>query len=214
YLHAKAKLLTSNPASELDTPKLRKELPKFLTLEESKRLLAITAESNEKFAHRDYCMLTFCLNCGLRVSELVGINMNHIQDDRLTVLGKGNKERVVYLNNACLKAYHNYIELRNSLGVKEPRALFISRNGTRITPRSVQLIVKKFITAAGLDPDKYSTHKLRHTAATLMYKYGNVDVRALQEILGHENLNTTQIYTHIDNEQLREAANKNPLADL
>lgn len=217
YLCNKAKLIETNPALELDSPKLRKSLPRYLSLDDSKQLLS-TAASNEhrdpSLAARDYCILTFFLNCGMRLSELVGIDVNHIHTDRLTVLGKGNKERTVYLNQACLNALEAYLPERAKGKMQDKRALFLSKEGKRLTNRMVQLIVKRNLELAGLDTTLYSTHKLRHTAATLMYKHGHVDVRALQEILGHEHLNTTEIYTHIDDEGLRDAAGKNPLASL
>jgi len=156
------------------------------------------------------------LNCGLRLSELAGINLNSIKDDKLVVIGKGDKERTIYLNKACLDALNSYVENeRPKDGIKalHKNALFISRNKQRISVKTIQHLVKKHLQAAGLDTSKYSVHKLRHTAATLMYRYGNVDVRVLQEILGHTNLSTTQIYTHLDDEQLRNAAGNNPLAE-
>jgi len=211
YLSTKACLIKNNPTKELDSPKIGKSLPKYLDLKSSRQLLeAADANSENK---RDYCILTLLLNCGLRVSELIGININDIRGDTLTVVGKGNKERTIYLNNACLSAIKSYMDIRPKDGLKDRSALFLNKNKDRIGPRGIQLMVKKYLDLAGLDSKKYSTHKLRHTAATLMYKHGNVDIRALQEILGHQNLSTTEIYTHIDNEQLRKAINNNPLAD-
>lgn len=211
YLNIKAKLISDNPAKELDSPKIQKSLPKYLSLEESKQLLeVVTGEYKE----RDYAMLTLFLNCGLRLSELVGININKIKNDTLTVIGKGNKERTIYLNDACTDAINAYLRVRPVNGVKDKNALFLSERKQRISNKTVQYIVKKYIRLAGLDTEKYSTHKLRHTAATLMYKHGGVDIRILQEILGHENLSTTEIYTHIDNQQLRHAADLNPLANI
>ena len=214
YLMNKAKLISFNPAAELDSPKIPKTLPKYLSLDESKELLA-HIDGPHKF--RDYAMITLFLNCGLRLSELAGINLKDIRDDKLTVFGKGSKERTVYLNAACIKAIQAYIENeRPKEGVKSPHkdALFLSRLNQRISIKTIQYVVKKHLDAAGLDTTKYSVHKLRHTAATLMYRHGHVDVRVLQEILGHTNLSTTQIYTHLDDEQLRSASESNPLADL
>ena len=214
YLSAKAKLIDSNPANELDSPKIPKSLPKYLSLNESKKLLE-NIDGDNKI--RDYAIITLFLNCGLRLSELAGINIRDIKGDTLTVIGKGNKERTIYLNQACINAIDDYLKkARPSSGIKAPdqNALFISRNKRRISVKTIQHIVKLHIKAAGLDDSKYSVHKLRHTAATLMYKYGHVDVRILQEILGHTNLSTTQIYTHLDDEQLRGAAKSNPLANL
>lgn len=208
YLFLKVKVISSNPAAELESPKMKKRLPRYLTVDESMDLLnAVTGE----FKERDYAILTLFLNCGMRLSELVGININRIHDDTLTVVGKGNKERTIYLNQACLQAIQDYMKVRPK-DTSEKNALFLSKRKTRISVKTVQWLVKKYIVSAGLDPEKYSVHKLRHTAATLMYKYGHVDIRALQSILGHESVATTEIYTHIDNEALRQAANSNPLA--
>ena len=198
----------------MDSPKIPKSLPKYLSLDESKALLS-GIDGKDKL--RDYAIITLFLNCGMRLSELAGINVRDIKDDKLTVIGKGNKERVIYLNAACTKAVEAYIKNeRPTEGIKHPHqnALFISRNKQRLSIKTIQHLVKKHLHAAGLDDTKYSVHKLRHTAATLMYRHGHVDVRVLQEILGHTNLATTQIYTHLDSEQLRSAADRNPLADL
>ncbi len=214
YLVTKAKLVEANPAAELDSPKKPKVLPRYLSLEESKQLLE-NVDGNQKY--RDYAILTLFLNCGLRLSELCGINLRNIKDDKLTVFGKGSKERTVYLNEACQKAIVDYIQNeRPKDGIKAPDkdALFLSRLKKRMSIKTIQHVVKLHLEAAGLDSSKYSAHKLRHTAATLMYRYGHVDVRVLQEMLGHTDLSTTQIYTHLDDEQLRTAANNNPLADF
>ncbi len=213
YLHTKLKLIEFNPAAELDSPKIVKRLPKYLNLDESVNLL--NSVDGKKNVERDYAILVLFMNCGLRLSELVGINVNSIRGDTLTVIGKGNKERTVYLNQACKDAITAYKVKRDKiLNIKEPKALFISERKTRISPKTVQYLVKKYIQASGLDPDKYSPHKLRHTAATLMYKHGHVDIRALQAILGHESIATTEIYTHIDEEHLREAVKSNPLSSI
>ncbi|ABN51963.1 MAG TPA: tyrosine recombinase XerC [Hungateiclostridium thermocellum] len=209
YLTNKAKLLEQNPAAELESPKIMKRLPRYLNIEESKRLLgSIDGEHKE----RDFAIITLFLNCGLRLSELVNINLSNIKNDVLTVVGKGNKERTIYLNAACKKALDAYLKVRPVDGVKDKNALFLSSRKQRISNKTVQHIVKKYIKAAGLDPERYSTHKLRHTAATLMYKHGNVDIRALQEILGHESIATTEIYTHVDSQQLKNAVESNPLS--
>ncbi len=209
YLANKAKLLDINPASELESPKILKRLPRYLNVEESKQLLSSV---KGEYSERDYAILTLFLNCGMRLSELVGINLNNIKSDSLTVIGKGDKERSVPLNNACLQAISDYLKVRPVNGVKDRSALFVSERKQRISKESVQKIVKKYIKEAGLDPQRYSTHKLRHTAATLMYKYGNVDIRALQELLGHESIATTEIYTHLDKQQLKDAVDSNPLS--
>ena len=212
YITFKAKLLDINPAAELESPKILKRLPRYLNIEESKQLLNSVEGT---FSERDYAIITIFLNCGLRLSELVGINLNNIKSGTtLTVIGKGDKERSIPLNNACINAIEAYMKVRPANGLKDKNALFISERRQRISKESVQKIVKKYIKAAGLDPDRYSTHKLRHTAATLMYKYGHVDIRALQELLGHESIATTQIYTHLDSNQLRNAVNSNPLANF
>lgn len=210
YLTVKANLLERNPIEELETPKLKKSLPKYLTLEQSKQLLSEPAGRNKE---RDFCMLTLFLNCGLRLSELCGINVGDIRSDNtLKVTGKGNKERIVYLNPACLDAIQEYMRVRPRTGLRDPNALFVSGQKQRINNKTVQHIVKSYLTEIGLN--SYSTHKLRHTAATLMYQYGHVDIRVLQEILGHENLGTTEIYTHISNQQMQDAAEANPLAHV
>lgn len=209
YMTVKAHLLDNNIAKELESPKLPKKLPRYLTLDESVRLLnAVDGE----FAVRDYAIITLFLNCGMRLSELVGINMHDIQENSIFIRGKGNKERKVYLNEACISAIKDYLEVRPRDGVIDRDALFLSKRKIRISNNMVYKMVKKNMERAGLDPEKYSPHKLRHTAATLMYVHGDVDVRALQEILGHEQLSTTQIYTHVDEKQLHDAVNRNPLA--
>lgn len=208
YMTVKAKLLDENPVQDLDSPKLPKTLPRYLTLEESQRLLSAVDGKNKE---RDYCIICIFLNCGLRISELVGLNVTDYRGDTLRVIGKGNKERTVYLNDACRAALDAWLEVRKNLVPARVSAMFLSNRRTRISVDSVQVLVKKYLTRAGLDASLYSTHKLRHTAATLMLQNG-VDVRTLQEVLGHENLNTTQIYTHIDNAELRTAAAANPLS--
>lgn len=212
FLSGKARIIDENPALDLESPKISKRNPTYLTLDESKSLLRAIDGRNKE---RDYCIVTLFLNCGLRLSELCGINISNIKEDTLTVIGKGNKERTVYLNNACIKAIDDYIAIRNENIHKiiDKDALFISKNWTRLNKRTVEIMLKKYLKAAELDTDKYTPHKLRHTAATLMYKYGNVDIRSLQKILGHENVSTTQIYTHVDDDKLREAVNSNPLSD-
>ena len=216
YLSQKANLIEKNPAQNLETPKIEKRMPKYLTLDDSKKLLTVTSDE-ERNKERDYAIITLFLNCGLRLSELVGININDISfdDAKMTVIGKGNKERTIYLNKACLKAINDYLEVRPKIGIKPDsiKALFLSERKERISKRTVQYVVDKELKRAGLDTKKYSTHKLRHTAATLMYQYGNVDIRALQELLGHESISTTEIYTHVANEQVRNAVDVNPLSD-
>lgn len=209
YLTVKTKQLDVNPVEGLDTPKTTKSLPRYLTLDESRRLLDAVDGVNRE---RDYCIICLFLNCGLRISEIVGLNISDVRGDSLRVLGKGNKERIVYLNDACQAAIEAYKPVRSQMVGSSVSALFVSNRRQRMGREAVHAMVKKTLLKAGLDPDKYSSHKLRHTAATLMLQNG-VDVRTLQEVLGHEHLNTTQIYTHVDNSELRVAAQANPLAE-
>lgn len=212
YITNKRCLISINPAEELEVPKAKKALPKFLTLEQSIELLNSV---DGKYKERDYCILTIFLNCGLRLSELVGLDCKDINlnDCIMTVTGKGNKQRIVYLNDACVEALKNYIKVRPN-DTKEKNALFISHIKKRMGTQAVQDVVYKYLKKIGLDGNGYSVHKLRHTAATLMYQHGNVDIRVLQEMLGHENLGTTEIYTHLSSEQLEKAADSNPLAKV
>lgn len=210
YLTNKMHLLRENPVKDMDSPKLKKTLPKYLTLDESLQLLDSVDGKNQE---RDYCILTLFLNCGLRISELVGLNLQDIQDDALRVLGKGNKVRILYLNDACQEAIQRYLEVRRPIRGRDENALFLSAQNERISRSTVHAMVKKRLGEAGLDAQRYSSHKLRHTAATLMLQNG-VDVRAVQEVLGHDHLNTTEIYTHIDNDALRTAAKANPLSHI
>lgn len=218
YLSAKANLIEINPAQNLETPKLDKRMPKYLTLEDSKRLLDVASDEDNRNNERDYAITTLFLNCGMRLSELVNINIKDIRFDecKMNVIGKGNKERTIYLNKACMKAISNYLSVRPKEGInyKSKDALFLSERRERISNRTVQYIIKKELRKAGLDTNKYSVHKLRHTAATLMYQYGNVDIRALQELLGHASISTTEIYTHVENNQVRQAVESNPLANI
>ena len=209
YLTVKTKQLDVNPVEGLDTPKTTKSLPRYLTLDESRRLLDAVDGVNRE---RDYCIICLFLNCGLRISEIVGLNIGDVRGESLRVLGKGNKERIVYLNDACQAAIEAYKPVRSQMVGSSVSALFVSNRRQRMGRETVHAMVKKTLLKAGLDPDKYSSHKLRHTAATLMLQNG-VDVRTLQEVLGHEHLNTTQIYTHVDNSELRVAAQANPLAE-
>ena len=211
YLTNKAKLLTKNPVQDLDSPRQKKSLPKYLSLDESIDLLESVDGKN---ATRDFCILTLFLNCGLRISELVNLNVTDVRDNQLRVLGKGNKERILFLNDACVKAIQDWMIDRNALTLIDQNALFVTlQNRRRISVAAVHKLVKKHLADAGLDSTQYSAHKLRHTAPTLMLQNG-VDVRTLQEVLGHDHLNTTQIYTHVDNDDLRAAARANPLAGV
>lgn len=214
YMSVQTHRLDSNPADLLDAPKIKQSLPKYLSLEDSLELLNSVDGENER---RDYCILTIFLNCGLRLSELCGLNLSDISSDgTMTVTGKGNKERMVYLNDSCKTAIKRYLEVRphEGLTAESKNALFISRNHKRISPRTVEHIVTSYIKKAGLDGKGLSTHKLRHTAATLMYQHGHVDIRVLKDILGHANLGTTQIYTHVSDEQIKAAIDSNPLSSV
>ena len=211
-------ILEINPSQNLKTPKLDKRLPKYLTLEDSKKLLAVASNEDNRNNERNYAITTLFLNCGMRLSELVGIDLDDISWDeyQLNVIGKGNKERTIYLNKACVRALEEYIRVRPKTGLNADaeKALFLSERKQRISRRMVQEIIYGELRQAGLDATKFSVHKLRHTAATLMYQYGQVDIRALQELLGHESISTTEIYTHVSNEQVRDAVERNPLANI
>jgi site-specific recombinase XerD len=211
YLNLKASpknRISENPVADLDSPKSRKTLPRFLSLEDSISLLDNVSGPNHQ---RDLCILVIFLNCGIRISELVGLNLSDIPEDSIRVVGQGNKERIVYLNDSCVDAINAYLKIRKDIATTENRAFFLSSRRKRISQSTVHSLVKKHLNAAGLDSTKYSSHKLRHTAATLMLKSG-VDVRTLQELLGHEHLNTTQIYTHVESDSLRDAADRSPLS--
>jgi site-specific recombinase XerD len=210
YLTVKAHILDENPVQDLDSPKVMKSLPHYLTLDESRRLLSSVDGGNKE---RDFCIITIFLNCGLRISEVVGLGLSDIGADTLRVLGKGNKERIVYLNEACAKAINDYLLVRKNIAALDKNALFLSNRRKRISRETVHHLVKNYITAAGLDSKTLSSHKLRHTAATLMLQNG-VDIRTLQELLGHEHLNTTEIYTHVSSTELKTAANANPLGSF
>ena len=210
YLTVRTKQLTDNPVADLEYPKLRKSLPKYLKLEQAEALLHAVDGPNRT---RDYAILMLFLNCGIRRSELVGLNLTDVYEDRIRVVGKGNKERFVYFGNACRKAIDAYLVERNKKVLSDNKALFGSRDGNRISVTAVHRLVKKHLLSAGLDATQFSAHKLRHTAATMMLS-GGVDVKTVQEVLGHENLNTTQIYTHIENTELKIAAEANPLSKI
>ena len=210
YLTLRTKQLTENPVADLEYPKLRKSLPRYLKMDQAAALLSSVSGPNQK---RDYAILMLFLNCGIRRSELVGLNLSDVYEDRIRVVGKGNKERIVYFGSACRKALDIYLIERNKKVLSDNKALFGSRDGNRISVSAVHRLVKKHLLAAGLDATQFSAHKLRHTAATMMLS-GGVDVKTVQEVLGHENLNTTQIYTHIENTELKIAAEANPLAKL
>lgn len=212
YLSDNRRILDYNPMKMLDSPKTKKALPKYLSLEQSINLLESVDGKNKE---RDYAILTIFLNCGLRLSELVALNYNDIKSDNsMRVLGKGNKERIIYLNSACVSAVKAYMNVRPKDGVIDKNALFLSTRLKRISPKTVQHIVKSFLIKSGLGEMGMSVHKLRHTAATLMYQYGDADVLVLKDILGHENLSTTEIYTHIVDEQKRNAIENNPLSKI
>ena len=219
FICQKRRIMEKNPAIDIEAPKKKQTLPKYLSVEESISLLqAVENDEESKTKERDYAIITLFLNCGMRLSELCGINLNDIDRDlrSLRVLGKGAKERIVYLNDACRDALSKYLEIRKSEKYKalNTNALFISKQYKRISNKTVQWLVYKYLSLAGLDYKHFSTHKLRHTAATLMYQTGKVDVRVLKEILGHEQLNTTQIYTHVSDKGMEDAVSENPLANM
>ena len=211
YLTDNLGLLKVNPMKNLDTPKIKKSLPKYLTLEEAQRLLSVI---DGKFKERDFAIITLFLNCGMRLAELVSIDYSDIKSDNTIVItGKGNKERTIYLNKACIEAVSAYMKVRPNDGVRD-RALFLSSRNQRISPRMVEIMVNNYLEKAGLGGRGLSVHKLRHTAATLMYQHGNVDLLLLKEILGHENLGTTEIYTHISSDATKNAIDSNPLSGV
>lgn len=213
YLTIKSNLLKVNPVENLEVPSIKKSMPRYLTLEESLELLVRIPQTDSY--ERDYCIITLLLNCGMRLSELVGINTFDIRDNTIKLLGKGNKERIIYINDACLEAIAAYRVVRKEPIIREHRdALFVSARGTRISPRRVEQIVENCLQQAGLSGQGYSPHKLRHTAATLMYQHGNVDIRVLKEILGHVSLSTTEIYTHVSDNQMENAAKRSPLSGV
>ena len=211
YLSQKKMLIDSNPLDALESPKIGKRLPKYLELDQCYTLLNSV---DGPFKERDYCILVLFLNCGMRLSELCAINYNSITPEgKLRIIGKGNKERIIYLNEACVTAIKNYMAVRPTEGIHDKNALFISRNMNRMSASAVQRLVQKYLAKSGLGGQGFSVHKLRHTAATLMYQYGGVDIRILKEILGHENLGTTEIYTHLSDSQMESALKSNPLAN-
>lgn len=217
YLMLNKHIIESSPVINIDAPQKKKTLPKFLNLDESEALLtAVRSDTESKTRARDYCIITLFLNCGMRLSELVGINLSDIDKnmESLRVIGKGSKERIIYLNSACRDAIRAYLPVRaaDEVQIKDKNALFLSSRHSRISNKTVQWMVYKYLERAGLEYKHFSTHKLRHTAATLMYQSGNVDVRVLKDILGHEQLNTTQIYTHVSDEGMKRAMEANPLA--
>ena len=215
FLTNKTGQLETNPIEELETPKKKKSLPKFLTLEQSKILLDTVDKYGSNNRERDYCIITLFLNCGMRLSELVGMNVNDVRKDgTLKITGKGDKERIIYINDACKTAIDRYLSVRPNDRTKDKKAMFISRNNNRISPKTVQFLLNRYLKLSGLQGQGFSVHKLRHTAATLMYQYGAVDIRILKDILGHENLGTTEIYTHLSNQQMQDAVKSNPLSDI
>lgn len=210
-------VLKTNPAENIDRPKIPKTLPKYLTVDESRELLEAAYDDESKFSARNFAILTVFLNCGIRLSELVGIDLNDIDKDMTTirVRGKGAKERIVYLNDACREALSDYLKVRDrNAWPGHENALFLSSRRRRISKQMVQVLAQNYFRASGLGNRGFTVHKLRHTAATLMYQTGKVDIRVLKDILGHEQLNTTQIYTHLSDESMQKAMNDNPLAEF
>lgn len=215
YLTKQAMLLDYDPTTNLELASPKHALPKYLTLNESLDLLKTLTMQEQKSQIRDYCILTLFLNCGIRLSELVGLNLSslNLDEQRMRVLGKGSKERIVFLNPACMAALEEYLSERMVITIDDP-ALFLSNQNKRISRRRVQQIVENALKAAGLDGRGLSTHKLRHTAATLMYQHGHVDVLTLKSILGHESISTTEIYTHLSDTAMQEAMDHSPLAEV
>ena len=211
YLCQHQKLISQDPTEQLELPSPKKALPRYLTLEQSQQLLQ---SLNSAYPERDYCILTLFLNCGIRLSELVGLNLSDInfKEAKMRVLGKGNKERMVYLNEACMDALHAYLQVRELPEGSAETAVFLSKRHTRISKRRVQQVVETALAQADLGGQGFSTHKLRHTAATLMYQYGNVDALTLKEVLGHASTSTTEIYPHLSNQILKHATDSSPLA--
>ena len=219
YAYAKKHLIDSNPTSDIDSPRKNRSLPKYLTVEESVRLLeSVRSDVESKTVVRDFAIITLFLNTGMRLSELVGLNLESFAPDlsKVTVIGKGNKERIIYLNDAARSATADYLRVRLDprYVITGDHAFFLSRRQTRISAKTIQWLVGKYLDLAGLGNKGLSVHKLRHTAATLMYQSGMVDIRVLKDILGHEQLNTTQIYTHVVDRNMEEAMDKNPLSDI
>lgn len=211
YLCHHQNLISQDPTEQLELPSPKKALPRYLTLEQCQQLLQ---SMDSTYPERDYCILTLFLNCGIRLSELVGLNITDInfKEAKMRVLGKGNKERMVYLNEACMEALHAYLQVRELPDGSAEKAVFLSKRHTRISKRRVQQIVETALAQADLSGQGFSTHKLRHTAATLMYQYGNIDALTLKEVLGHASTSTTEIYTHLSNQILKNATDSSPLA--
>lgn len=217
YLTYKVDVLDKNPAENIDMPKMEKSLPVYLTLEESIRLLRSIQNFKQKniYRLRDYAIAMLFLNCGLRLSELASLNVKDLNKDRtLRIIGKGSKERLVYLNDNVERSIDAYLLARKAEGLADEEPLFLSMRKTRMSNRSIQHMLEKHLKNAGFDTRKYTVHKLRHTAATLMYQFGDEDLKSLQEILGHESISTTQIYTHVNLEDIRHTMNQNPLANI
>jgi site-specific recombinase XerD len=205
-------VITASPAINIGTPKIEKRLPKYLTLVESIKLIETSKKQKDNFyKYRDTCMLQMFLNCGLRLSELVDLHTAKISGDKIEIIGKGNKQRFVYMNSACQKALSDWLNYRKNFSCGY---LFVSKKDIKISNTAVQAKVKTLFEKAGLDSRKYHVHSLRHTSATLMYQYGKTDVRVLQQFLGHSTIESTMIYTHVNDNQLRSAVINNPLANL
>lgn len=204
--------IKNNPTSNLETPKIKKRNPVYLTLDESTKLLETIAEEKNIFTRkRDFSIVLTFLTTGIRLSELSSMNINTIKDLQFSVIGKGNKERIVYMTEACKMALDDYINVRPQITGEE--ALYLSNRNNRMSNRAIQHMLDKYLLKCGFDVKIYSPHKLRHTAATLMYKEG-VDIRTLQKILGHTSVATTQIYTHVEDNDMRKAINFSPLSKI
>ena len=206
-------LINYNPTKSMTSVRTEKRLPKYLNLDESKKLLSVTINSNQVNKIRNYAITCIFLNCSIRLSELTGINLSDIKIDKtektIRIHGKGNKERLLYLNAAVCEAIKAYIEVRPKLGkeFKDYNALFLSSQKKRISNRTVEQIIKDNLSKAlnkDLDVKEYKTHTLRHTGASLLYNENNVDIFILKRILGHKSLDSTQIYTHVSNKKMKE----------
>jgi integrase/recombinase XerD len=214
YLQNVTKLIISNPSYSLRKPKVPKTKPVAMSIQECEKLLN-SLDKDSYFYYRDRCILMIFLQCGLRLSELINIKVSDVQNIRMIINGKGNKERDAFLSESCIKSIDDYLEVRNDEEVSEEdkEYLFLSREKNKISKRAVQSLVKKHMEDAGLDTNKYHTHSTRHTFATIAYDQG-ADIIKLSELLGHSNVNTSKIYITLKEEELREITNKNPLNKL
>ena len=211
YLKNKRNLLTYDPAEQLEKPKIGKRSPIYLTIDEAKNLVQATKQ--QQYSVRDYAIVVLFLNLGIRVSELCALNLSSIKERYLYIVGKGNKERVLYINDACLEAIQHYLSSRKPYKGEGEEPLFTSQKGTRFTRQSIARIIKVINSNSISEKSLLTPHKLRHTSATMMYQSG-ADIRSLQHILGHTNISTTQIYTHIEDKQVQDVLTNNPFNNI